>query len=297
MKFKKLFLIICIVICLFTMASVSAGEVNDTVMTAADLQDNSEINEDNQVTDEMDNLISAEDSTNKDDNIPALGTSEKSDLNKLGKTDDNLIGDDLKADVTALNVSVADNTVFVVDCFDDFNGNVLIKIGNQTLYDGGVKTIIKATPLPAGNHVATAVFYGDSKYGNSTLNIGFSVSRVTPTINVDIGDVTYNSTAYANVHIGNNANGTVNVTVNGKTFNGTVNNGDAVVAISDLSAGYKDAKIEFFSTDYYNNNVNSSAKFIVFPNNSNIEIVNCPSTFKADEDIELKLKHKIPLGM
>jgi hypothetical protein len=40
MKFKKVFPLICLVICLFTAATVCAGEVNDTAMTAIDLQDN-----------------------------------------------------------------------------------------------------------------------------------------------------------------------------------------------------------------------------------------------------------------
>ena len=169
-------------------------------------------------------------------------------------------------------------------------GSVSIRIGNEALYDGCVTAIIKAAKLPAGDYSATAVFYGDDNYENQTLDdIMFTVSRLTPTIDVDIDDLTYPKVAYAIVNIGNNANGTVNVTVDKRTFGSTVSNGYANVSISGLSAGYKNAKIEFFSRDYYNNDVNASSKFVVYPNNSNI-VVDSRSTFYVGDDIEIKVK-------
>lgn len=284
MKFKKLFFITCIVIGLFTMASVCAGEIDDTPITAIDSQDNSEINEDNQVMEKTDDSVGADDSLNEpqEDSIENIKNEDK-----LGTTDDDLIGEDLKAEVIALNVSVVDNTMFVVDCSGDFNGKVSIRVGEDTLYDGGVKTIIKTAKLPAGNYVATALFYGDDKYANLTLNdIRFTVSRVTPLIEVSIDDVTYPNIAHAIVNIGNNANGTVNVTVGKRTFNGTVYNGCANVTIFGLAAGYKEAKVEFFSRDYYNNDVNALTKFIVYPNNSLIEVHYDTNVFNIGNDIE-----------
>lgn len=296
MRFKKLFTLICIVICLFTVASVCASEVNDTAITAVDSHDNLEIDGYNQVID-SDNLLGAEDSNNngstEDDNmeIPAPETDENSDSDKLGITDDSLIGDDLGANVTALNVSAADNTMFVVDCPDEFKGNVSIKVGVDVLYDGCVKTLIMAAKLPAGNHNATAVFYGDDNYGDWTLNnINFTVSRVAPTIEVDIADVTYPRTAYAKVHIGNDANGTVDVTVNKKTFNGTVSNGVANVALPGLPGGDMNAYVQFISRDKYNNDVSSSYKFTILPNNSLISITSTTNQFYVGNEIELNIK-------
>ena len=310
MKFKKLFPLICVVICLFTIASVCASEVNDTAITALDSHDKLEINEDNQVIDRIDNSLCSDDSSNneltvddvvnesQDDNmeIPALETADNSDSDELGITDDNLIGAGLRANVFAFNVSVVDNTIFVVNCSDDFNGNVSIKIGDNSLYDGRVNTIIKAAKLPAGNYVSTALFYGDDTYGNLTLNdIGFTVSRVTPTIDVDIDDLCYSGIGCAKVHIGNNANGTVNVTVGGKTFNGTVFNGYADVAIFGLSAGYKNAEIKFFSRDDYNNNVTAYNKFIIYPNNSLIE-VHYNQIWHVGDDILININTKNSTG-
>ena len=289
MRFKKYFLVICLIICLFTIASACASEVNDTEISAIDSDDNLEINEDNQVMDNDNGGLSGNASA-KDDNvgIPAQQRDENSDSDRLGITDGDLIGDELNAKVVALNVTVADKPMFVVDCADKFNGNVAIRIGeNKSIYDSSAKALIEADRLPAGNYVATALFYGDSNYENLTHNnIMFTVSRLTPTIDVNIEDVTYPNTAYANVHVGNYANGTVNVTVNKRTFKGVMSNGEANVALYGLPGGRMNAQIQFFSSDDYNNNVSSDDEFVVIPNNSLITI-RCNEISYVGEDIDI----------
>ena len=289
MRFKKYFLVICLIICLFTIASACASEVNDTEISAIDSDDNLEINEDNQVMDN-DNGGLSDNASAKDDNggLPAQQRDENSDSDRLGITDGDLIGDELNAKVVALNVTVADKPMFVVDCADNFNGNVAIRIGeNKSIYDGVAKALIEADRLPAGNYVATAFFYGDSNYENLTQNnIMFTVSRLTPTIDVNIEDVTYPNTAYANVNVGNYANGTVNVTVNKRTFKGVMSNGEANVALYGLPGGRMNAQIQFFSSDDYNNNVSSDDEFVVVPNNSLITI-RCNEISYVGEDIEI----------
>ena len=289
MRFKKYFLVICLIICLFTIASACASEVNDTEISAIDSDDNLEINEDNQVMDNDNGGLSGNASA-KDDNvgIPAQQRDENSDSDRLGITDGDLIGDELNAKVVALNVTVADKPMFVVDCADKFNGNVAIRIGeNKSIYDSSAKALIEADRLPAGNYVATAFFYGDSNYENLTQNnIMFTVSRLTPTIDVNIEDVTYPNTAYANVHVGNYANGTVNVTVNKRTFKGVMSNGEANVALYGLPGGRMNAQIQFFSSDDYNNNVSSDDEFVVIPNNSLITI-RCNEISYVGEDIDI----------
>ena len=56
------------------------------------------------------------------------------------------------------------------------------------------------------------------------------------------------------------ANGTVNITVGNKHFNDTVSNGVGFVNLSDLPGGIHEAKVEFTSTDRYNNNAKASYK-------------------------------------
>ena len=223
MKFKEIFVVLCLIICLFTIASVCASEANDTSLTTINSDDNLEINEDNQVMDKKDNLVSTDylsnnnsvsgDSLNnpQEDNIEisSYGNVKNSSSDKLGVIDDDLIGNTLRANITVFNVSVADNSVFVIDVADDFNGYVLIKVGDELVYNGIVKTVIEANKFRAGNYTATALFYGDSIYQNLTINdINFAVSKVTPTIDVVVEDITYPGYAYVVVNLSNNANGT-----------------------------------------------------------------------------------------
>ena len=51
MKFKKSLLIICLIICIFTMASVSATDVNDTAIASEDT-DQMELSTDDGITED-----------------------------------------------------------------------------------------------------------------------------------------------------------------------------------------------------------------------------------------------------
>ncbi|WP_407415803.1 Ig-like domain repeat protein, partial [Methanobrevibacter sp.] len=133
------------------------------------------------------------------------------------------------------------------------------------------------------------VFYGDDNYDELTVTAEFTVSGVVPEITVDIDDVTYPDKAVAEITVGNNANGTVNITVDGKVFNGTVENGKATVDLTGLSAGAKVADVEFFSTDDYNDNAAASAKFNVNKAGSSIDI-DVNATYYVDEGIVISLR-------
>ncbi|WP_407432058.1 Ig-like domain repeat protein [Methanobrevibacter sp.] len=180
---------------------------------------------------------------------------------------------DLTADVIALNVTVEENTMFVIDVPDDYNGNVSITVDGKVLYNDTAKIIIDADKLTAGDKTADVVFYGDDNYGELTLDdIEFTVSRVVPEIAVDIDAVTYPDKAVAVINVANKANGTVNITVDGKVFKGEIKNGEGSVDLTGLSAGAKVADVKFFTSDDYNDNATSTAKFNINKANSTITI-------------------------
>ena len=196
----------------------------------------------------------------------------------------------LVANVTALDVSVEQNTSFVINVTDGFNGNVSIKVGDDVLYNGTVKTLIIADKLFAGDKVATVVFYGDSNYDELILNnVGFTVFRVDPSIEVSIPDVTYPGNATATITVGNNANGTVNITVDTIVFSGIVTNGVAKVNLTGLSGGLKEAEVEFFygDNDNYNNDVTATVVFTVNKNTSSI-VIDVGSIYRVGDDIVIK---------
>ncbi len=180
----------------------------------------------------------------------------------------------LVVDVIGQNVTVKENPSFVVNITDDFSGKVNITIGGVSYYDDDVKSLIGIDKLPAGTYMANATFYGDSNYGNKSVEVEFKVSRVTPTINVTIDDVTYPIKSIAVVNVSDYANGTINITVDGKVFNGTVTNGVATIDLKGLSAGVKDALVNFTASDddKYNFNATENVKFHIVKAKSTIVI-------------------------
>ena len=190
-----------------------------------------------------------------------------------------------KANITAVvvgqNVTVKDNIAFVIDnVTKGFAGKVNITV-NGTSYDDVVKAYIEMGKLPAGNYTAKVTFYGDDNYNNLTMDVKFTVSRIDPTISVLINDTTYPDKAVCEINITDMANGTVKVIVDDKVFNGTVENGKALVDITGLSGGVKEAEIRFISTDKYNNDLNATAKFVVNKADSTVVITNTSATVIA----------------
>ena len=184
----------------------------------------------------------------------------------------NITKANLTADVIGQNVTVEQNTSFIVDVIDDFKGNVTITV-DGVKYNGTVKSLIEMARLLAGNKTAHVTFYGDDNYNIKEMDVNFTVSRVDPLINVTIDDVTYPERAIALVNVSNNANGTVEVYFNNtKVASGTVTNGKARVELAQLPGGVHEVTVKFITDDKYNNNITAKAKFEVIRANTTVII-------------------------
>ena len=167
----------------------------------------------------------------------------------------NITKANLTATVIPINVTVKEYPGFIVNVNNDFNGKVNITIENVNKYTGEVKPLIDIDKLLAGKYTANVTFYGDNNYNDQTVEVQFTVSRVTPAINVTIDDTTYPGKSIAIINMSDYANGTINITVDGKVFNGTVTNGQAKIELTGLSAGSKLELINYTSTDKFHFNV------------------------------------------
>ena len=180
-----------------------------------------------------------------------------------------------KADLTAigigLNVTVKEDGGIVISVPSDFAGKVKVNV-SDIKYDGEAIPLINIGKFDAGSYTANVTFYGDNNYNDKSINVRFNVSRVIPIINVTIDDTTYPNNAIAYVNVSDYANGTVNITVDGKVFNGTVVNGVATVVMEGLSGGVKVDLINFTATDKYHFNVTTTMKSVVIPKQSTITI-------------------------
>ena len=194
--------------------------------------------------------------------------------NSTNGTTFNVTKANMSAVVTGLNVTVEDNIAFVIDnVTKDFAGQVNITVEGLT-YDGDIKALINSLgKLKAGNYTANVTFYGDNNYNIRNYTVNFTVSRVTPEINVTIADVIYDDHAVARVNVSNKANGTVEIYFNGtKVGTGAIENGVASVNLNVLPGGVHDVVVKFITNDDYNNNVTATAKFEVIKANTTVVI-------------------------
>ena len=185
----------------------------------------------------------------------------------------NITKANLTADVIAQNVTVDENASFVITVNNDFKGKVNVTVDGVSYFDDPVQALIYINKLPANDYVARMTFYGDGNYNNKIVDVPFTVSRVDLTvINVTIDDVTYPDKAVAVVNM--SAKGIINITVDGKVFNGTIDNGKITIDLTGLSAGVKEALVNFTSTDAYHNNASTIVKFVVFKAKSQVNLTN-----------------------
>ena len=180
-----------------------------------------------------------------------------------------------KANLTAsgigLNVTVKEDGGIVITVPSDFDGKVKVDV-NGVKYEGDVKALINIGKFEAGSYTANVTFYNSKNYNDKSIDVAFEVSRVIPVINVTIDDTTYPNKAVAHVNVSDYANGTINITVDGKVFNGTVSSGVATIDLIGLSGGVKVELINFTATDKYHFNLTTTAKSVVLPKESTITI-------------------------
>ena len=92
---------------------------------------------------------------------------------------------DLDASVIAQNVTVKENTSFVIDVPDDFKGLVNITVATHT-YIGSPDALIEMARLSVGKHTAHVTFYADGNYKVKELDVNFTVTRPDMAMNVTI---------------------------------------------------------------------------------------------------------------
>ena len=148
-------------------------------------------------------------------------------VNKFESTTEISLGAlELGEDVT-VNIAVTSGATGTVDVYYD-NGNP------QTINVGETYTINAVT---RGDHVIRAVYSGDSKYLPSEDEYVFEVGKLTPTLTVDVPDITYGEDAVVTVTLNNGATGNVTVTIDGKSNTSSIVNKVAVVRLSGIDAG------------------------------------------------------------
>ena len=160
---------------------------------------------------------------------------------------------ELTASVEGKNITVDENSTFIVNVDPNFKGKVSITVDGVT-YDGPVKSLIEMDKLTAGDKTATVRFYGDDNFNETTMDVNFTVSKLDTNMRViDNGNGT------VMVIVPDNATGNVTVKLGDKTYNATIVNGTAIVNMDDVPSGKYNVTVSYPGDDRYNNaTVNAS---------------------------------------
>ena len=149
----------------------------------------------------------------------------------------NMLNPDMNVSVG--NVSYGDDATVTVSLNAKATGSVTIIVDGKTkivnIVNGKAEWTI--TGLAAGTYTVTVSYNGDNNFTQDTANTKFTVSKISPDMNVSVGNVSYGDDATVTVSLNAKATGSVTIIVDGKTKIVNIVNGKAEWTITGLAAG------------------------------------------------------------
>ena len=147
-------------------------------------------------------------------------------VNKLESTTQISLGTLEVGQNVLVTITVTSGATGTIDVY--FDGSL------QTINVGQTYTI---NSINRGDHVIRAVYSGDSRYLSSEDICSFEVGKLTPTLTVNVPDITYGDDAVVTVTLNSGATGNVTVTIDGKSNTSSIVNRVATVKLSGIDAG------------------------------------------------------------
>ena len=165
------------------------------------------------------------------------------------------------------DVGVGDSKTITVKLnVSDATGNVIIKVNGISYLapiEGNVATLT-LNNLAGGSYSVQAFYDANDKYlGNKSGEKSFNVKKLSSSVSVEDVSIAVGDIAEIVVSVTKGATGTVNVTVNGVSYNLGLVNSQAVVYVKGLTKGEYDIKAVYNGDDRYYGSSNMTAKVIV----------------------------------
>ena len=170
---------------------------------------------------------------------------------------------------------IIDANNLIINYHDNKNLNISIKYNNEFLANLKVNltinniTTVKTTNnkglitvdlsnYECGIHNIT-VSVNDTQYiGEKKINV--TVNKINPSITVKTSNITVGEELILNITLNGDAKGNVTVKINNKTYNETLNNGKAVLRISNLTSGIHSISVTYNGdNNYKTGTVNTTA--------------------------------------
>ena len=167
-------------------------------------------------------------------------------------------------EISLSEIQLNTDLIITATVLNDSTGNVSFIInGNSNIIDViGGKAIFTINDIAKGDYLIEAIYNGDEKYLPSSDSVQFSVGKLNSTLTVNVENIDYGQNATVEVTLNSDATGNVSVTVDDRTFTGTLSGGSALITVNGLTAGDKNLTVTFDGDENYLPSSNSS-NFVV----------------------------------
>lgn len=193
--------------------------------------------------------------------------------------------------------------IITASVLNDMSGNVTFIInGDSHLVEiNNKKAVYTIQDIAKGDYLVEAVYNGDDKYLSSTDSVEFSVGKLNSTVSVNVGNIDYGENAAVEVTVIDGATGNVTVTVDNKSFIGTLNNGIALIKVEGLTAGIKTVSAVYHGDENYLPSSNSNTFTVnkimpTFNVNANSVVVGNQVTVKINFNNQMRGNFTINIG-
>ena len=161
---------------------------------------------------------------------------------------------DSAIDVAVSDIKVGEDAVISVKLADDATGEVVITVNGEdytAAIENGVATVT-VSDLKAGDYTVAVKYAGDNNYNGATGSAEFSVSKITPDMDVTVNNIVFGEDLTVNAVLPADATDEVVITVNGEDYTAAIENGVASVTVSDLKAGDYTVAVKYAGDNNYN---------------------------------------------
>ena len=182
---------------------------------------------------------------------------------------------------TAKDIYSGESTVISVNITAGATGVVLIDI-NGTKYYANItngKADISIHNLAVGKYNVTLTYPGDDKFNSTEAKTNFTVSKLTPTITIDLSggnDYAFGHAVTIHMTGPNNVTGVVYVTVeignNVKVYTAYINNGEGNLTIVKIDAGSYNVSAVYQENYMYYSNISNNLTFEVYSSEGTLDV-------------------------
>ena len=207
-------------------------------------------------------------------------------INKYDKNNTDII-------ITADNIIAGQDLIVDVYLSENATGNVTLTIGSesytQSLTDAHAQFVVSG--LTAGSYDLIVDYAGDDNF-NKAQNISQVIVKGIPTININAQDINYGEDLIIDVSVNSAATGNITITVNGKDYNMELNEGKAILNISNLAANTYLISVNYGGDENFESaSANASAK--VNKKDTSIAVTASDVTYGNDLVIDVALSEAV----